>query len=98
MKMLCVAALKSPAAFHGQIRSLERARVNKVLNVDPEKHSWTFMLLCAAEKNRTCKFRLVTDCSLSVLHYRLRISSSTRSAVVQREQSWSGCTSCKVLL
>lgn len=27
MKMLCVAALKSPAAFHGQIRSLERARV-----------------------------------------------------------------------
>lgn len=27
MKMFCVAALKSPAAFHGQIRSLERARV-----------------------------------------------------------------------
>lgn len=25
--MFCVAALKSPAAFHGQIRSLERARV-----------------------------------------------------------------------
>lgn len=28
MKMFCIAALKSPAAFHGQIRSLERARVN----------------------------------------------------------------------
>lgn len=28
MKMFCIAALKSPAAFHGQIRSLERARVS----------------------------------------------------------------------
>lgn len=29
--------------------------------------------------------------------FRLKTSSSTRSAVVLSEQNWSGCTSCKVL-
>lgn len=49
-EMFCVAALKSPAAFHGQIRSLERARVSCKCGL--EKHSWVDMLLNAAEKNR----------------------------------------------
>lgn len=71
-----------------------------MLNVDLRSGgnalSGTCVLFSAAEKNRTWSVRWFTDCSASVFVFRRRISSSTRSAVVQREQSWSGCTSCKV--